>query len=508
MLDGNSALATILKQVRRRALTQLFLEHGNLALIIALAALVFLMIAGTQVMQWYWPVLLLVLFLAVGWWRLRESIPSDYQIAQQVDSRLGFQDSLSTAYYFSNGDAPQKPDPVIIEAQRRQAESFAQSADPVAAAPVEMPRSMWASAALSAVALGLLIARYGMSGSLDLSQPLVHIPFDSFLSQPEVIAQREPLPKQKLPPGMETVAVPSDLTDTEKGDKKDAALEQEGAKAETMESDQPAGKTAEKGQKGEESSEQGGKDQGDAMEKGDGKSGADDQNAKSGGSNAAGKENAKSPQKGGQNNSAQQNDSSLMDKMKDAMANMLSRMRMSPQAQEGGQKNQASNQGSPQKAAGKQAGEKGSPSPGKMQGQGEQTSDQEGEQQGEGASKNMANSQRTDGASDKQSPQEGKSGAGKQDGEKEIKAAQEAAAINKISELLGKRAKDLTGEVMVEVSSGRQQLKTQMSTRSSQHGDTGGDVNRDEVPAAYQQFVQQYFEELRKPTPAAAPAKK
>jgi O6-methylguanine-DNA--protein-cysteine methyltransferase len=51
---------------------------------------------------------------------------------------------------------------------------------------------------------------------------------------------------------------------------------------------------------------------------------------------------------------------------------------------------------------------------------------------------------------------------------------------------------------MVEVASGKQQLKTQYSQRKATHADAGGEINRDEVPLAYQQFVQQYFEEIRK----------
>jgi hypothetical protein len=41
-------------------------------------------------------------------------------------------------------------------------------------------------------------------------------------------------------------------------------------------------------------------------------------------------------------------------------------------------------------------------------------------------------------------------------------------------------------------------LKTQYSDRRATHGEAGGEINRDEVPLAYQQYVQQYFEEIRK----------
>jgi hypothetical protein len=491
--------------MRRRIVTQLLLEHGNLALIVALAALVFLMLTGTQVMDWYWPVILLLVFLGIGYWRLRAAIPSDYELAQTVDGRLQLHDVISTAYFFAEGDVKGKPNPAVVDAQRRQAEQAAAAADAELASPMRFPRRAWVSMALLALSVGLLIARYGLRGNLDLSQPLVHIPFDTFLSQPEVVAKRQAAPKQKMQPGMETIAVPSEGVEERTGEKQDA-LQEEMMRAEAVAGDEPGAEKAQKG-KGDESGEAG-KQAGEAGEKGDGSAGGDpQQNQKSASGNSPGKENAKSPQGGNQNSQQQPGDNSLMDKMRDAMANMLSRMRMSQQASEGGQKNQSAGKGAAQQpSAQNQAGKKGAPSPGKMQGEGQQPSDQEGEQQGEGASKNMSASNRTDGVSDKQAPQEGKSGAGKQDGEKDIKAAEQQAAMGKISELLGKRAKDLTGEVMVEVSSGRQQLKTQMSDRSTQHSDTGGEISRDEVPAAYQDFVQQYFEQLRKPAAKAKPA--
>jgi hypothetical protein len=47
--------------------------------------------------------------------------------------------------------------------------------------------------------------------------------------------------------------------------------------------------------------------------------------------------------------------------------------------------------------------------------------------------------------------------------------------------IIGKRAANITGEVMVEVSSGKQQLKTQYSDRNGSHAEAGGEIDRDEV---------------------------
>ncbi len=114
---------------------------------------------------------------------------------------------------------------------------------------------------------------------------------------------------------------------------------------------------------------------------------------------------------------------------------------------------------------------------------------------GEAGDKNAARSDSAD----------SKSGVGSQDGDKEAKMAEQVAAMGKISELIGKRSASVTGEMMVEVASGKQQLKTQYSNQRAEHTGAGGDVDRDEVPLAYQAYVRRYFEEIRK-QPAAKTA--
>ena len=75
--------------------------------------------------------------------------------------------------------------------------------------------------------------------------------------------------------------------------------------------------------------------------------------------------------------------------------------------------------------------------------------------------------------------------------------------MGKISEIIGKRASTVSGEMMVEVQSGKnQQLRTNYTNTTAAHGEADGDVTRDEIPLSLQPYVQQYFEQVRK---AAAP---
>ena len=80
--------------------------------------------------------------------------------------------------------------------------------------------------------------------------------------------------------------------------------------------------------------------------------------------------------------------------------------------------------------------------------------------------------------------------------------------MGKISEILGKRSQNVTGEVMVEVGSTKQQLKTPWAQKA---GDARRSRQRNQsrrsASACISSSSQQYFEEIRKAPakPAAKP---
>ena len=43
-----------------------------------------------------------------------------------------------------------------------------------------------------------------------------------------------------------------------------------------------------------------------------------------------------------------------------------------------------------------------------------------------------------------------------------------------------------------------QQLRTQYAQRGVQHTQSGAQINRDEIPVVLQNYVEQYFEQVRK----------
>ncbi|MBI2685815.1 MAG: hypothetical protein HYX27_05835 [Acidobacteria bacterium] len=492
-MPETESLLAFLARVRRRHTTTELVRHSLTALIFGLGGLILLLLAGTQIFDWYWPVLLFTAALGVGAWQFRRHIPTQYRLAQIVDSRLDTHDSLSTALHFLPVGGP------MITAQRAQAGRLAGTLSAETAVPMVWPKTTYAVGALLLASFTLLGIRYGILNTLDLSAPVSEAVVDVFRFSP--LSGKKQMAKQdinkineelqklgltidenakdeltKIEMAKEgeitTSDIPdvNDLSDTARGEKGKASVEGKGTN--------PG-----EGDSGEGTQESQNADPNDPGKQGKSEDGKQ-QNAK----------NAKQGTKSGDNN-LQANNNSMLDKMKDAFANMLNKLK-SPNPQDGQQ--QAANQ----KGGEKGGQQKGGQSPGKQPGKGneaqngaEQASDEAAD-----ASEKQANAQGQGGdkSASMQAPPDAKSGVGKADGDKSIKDAEQLQAMGKISEILGKRAKDIAGEVMVEVNGGKQQLRTQYANSNAKHAESGGEIHRDEVPLHHQQYVQQYFEEVRK----------
>ena len=182
--------------------------------------------------------------------------------------------------------------------------------------------------------------------------------------------------------------------------------------------------------------------------------------------------------------------------MRDAIANLMSKLKAQPKNSDGKQGG-SSAQNNQQSAQRQNQNPNSKGSSGEQQSETNANSQSQGDQQSQNGSQQSAQG-KSEARNSDQTTQDGKSGIGKQDGDKIAREAAQLAAMGKISEIIGKRAANVTGEVMVEVASGKQQLRTQYSQHNATHVEAGGEINRDEVPLAYQQYVQQYFEEIRK----------
>jgi hypothetical protein len=492
-LNHSSSLREVLQRARRRCLFHLLLDRSALALTVGMGGAILLLLAGTDFLSWYWVALIAVASFAAGVYRLRRTIPSTYKLAQRVDHRLNLADALSTATYFESDPSlghRARGHEAIRARQHAEAETIAQTVDLQTAIPFHRPRFAYPAIALAAVAFGVFALRFAVTGSLSLQPSLVKVAFDHFFPPTKQMAKLDKKGNPIKPPGTEDSN--QDSSSVENQETPDQMLDAQDSQ--DPNNPQPGDTVKESAQKGSQD-EKNADVQGDNSDKGD-KQGqgndASEDNSKQGSKDGK-QENAKEGKQGNENQN-----SSLMDKLKDAMANMLNKMKSSSKdGQQNQQQNAQNGQQSQDKA--KQQGKQGQ----QQQAQSDAQSDQQ--QSDAGDKKQTADAKGSEKSSDKNASQDSKSGIGSADGDKAAKEAEQLKAMGKISEILGKRAQNVTGEVMVEVGSSKQQLKTPWAQRQAAHTEAGGEINRDEVPLIYQQFVQQYFEEIRK-TPKAPKA--
>jgi hypothetical protein len=497
---------SLIRQARNRILKNELLAQGANAFSAALAAFILLLLTGTQILSWEWLLLIPAGALAVGIWRAGKRTPSEYTVAQLIDRRLSLSDHLSTAWHFSQGDTASKVAPEIRQCQLERAEEIARTVDLRRAVPYTMPRALYGMAALLLVASSLFALRYGLSRSLDLKAPLAQMLQQQLGWTPRTEVAKDIRHKNPTPP-----AGPQDDEGAaaEKQDQQQGTGEPDAAQSQDAES---AGQ--------QQNGKNGPNPQGDTKQDADGKKGGEEGDAQAEDKADPNGDNSENSQQGGNPKSDQaqsgnkqdansSENSSLLSKMKDAVQNLLSRVKPQ-QSNQSGQQQAGGDQGQKQQGNGKQNGGKQQQSAKNGQQSGDPKGDAQDAQSGDDAKNSQDQQGKGAGKSDTQqaSKQPG-SGIGSQDGDKSIKQAEQLAAMGKISEILGKRSANLTGESTVEVQNTSQTLRTQYVQRGAQHSQGGAAISRDEVPVALQSYVEQYFEQVRKqPAPAATPAKK
>ena len=489
------AIENLIEKVRRRSLLHLLLEQSSYAAIFGMAGVVLLLLFGTQILNWYWPVAIFAAMFALGCYRFLKSSPTLYQIAQTIDRRLGLHDAISTAYFFRNGSGE------IESAQRLAAESIVPGIDPSLAAPFRLPRTAYAAAILTTVAFAMLAFRYGILHNLDLRQPMVAALSEIFHSP---AAQRAAAGKPadlRFPTPLDGQGVSLDENTVDQEMIKERANLGEIASADIPDvNDLTMGRNVDgKGDVEGNTPNEASDEPGAKGEKGDADQDADP-SAQDGaqGQQQQGKSSTPPPNgsKDSNKNSDSQNDNaSLLDKMRDALNNMMTKLKIPNKQGENQQTAQTKN--GKQAGAGQKQDKNGQQQQG-QKGEGQQAQDQQGDQEGEGQQAQSAQGKNGDKSGDQKASQDAKSGIGRSDGDKDVKYAEQLNAMGKISEILGKRAQNIQGEVMMEVQSGKQQLRTQYTSQQGAHQESSGEIHRDEVPLQHQHYVQQYFEEVRK----------
>ena len=505
----SESIRGLVRRARRRFFFNVAVAQGVAAASVAMAGAILILVMGSQFLDWRWPALVAVVTFPVAFYRTARRVPSPYRVAQIVDERLALSDSLSTALYFSDVPEDRHASESMRQAQLSESERIGRQVDPSVAVPLAAPRTTtYVFGALFLAAAALFALRYGVERKMDLQKPLARILFDAFgvggfeqraATQPKRGGKK---PWEQTPVGLTLEdhdpaaqgkldeAPPSVLDTIEDPDVNNDGAQQPGGKSHgKSESSQMQGEKSDEGSEESESA-QGSSSSKDA-----------DQSGSKQGDPSAGKQ---SPNASGEN-------SSLASKIKDAMSNLLASMR----PQTGGanqQQQQSQNSGQQKQQQQAKSDSKGAAGQGQKKG-GEKSADsQEGESSDDDSDSGKSAEGKSSGkSSDQQASHNPGSGIGRQDGAKDAKLAEQLEAMGKISEIIGKRSANVTGEVTVEVNSSSQQIRTQYTDSKATHGEAGGEINRDEVPVALQQYVQDYFEQVRKQPAApkaAAPATK
>jgi hypothetical protein len=464
------------------------IEQGALAVSFVCAGAALMLVAGTQILDWYWLVALALAGLAIGFIRLRKRALTRYAVAQALDQKLALHDTISTAWYVSG--RPEIAATPAGQTQLSQAEALAPTVDTARVFPFRGRRAWGVAFALSALAFGLFTVRYLVRHDLDLRQSLVPLHLDRLAAQ-----MRDALTTK------DDSARAMDSIEQQTGNSQQAALTEPddprmndvvGLKNPTSAPDREAQapKSPATGQVPPDSVESSHGDHG--------KSATGKPNAQE----ATGNEQPKSSRQEASREQSQpasdQASPGLMDRMKDAMSSLMAKMNPSNSSQAGRQAS-AHNPEAPDADQNKAQGD-----PSQMQASSSKTSRSDATaqskngKQGQATEMSQSPQSQSSRASNREGGNQSKSGVGSQNGMKDLKEAEELQAMGKLAEIIGKRSQDVTGEMMVEVPSGRQQLRTAYSDQVGHHSDTGGEINRDEVPLMFQQYVREYMERVHR----------
>jgi hypothetical protein len=495
---GSSAsedrLEAVVLDGRKRLLLQAALRDTLLGVTIGMAGWAALLAFGTD----YVPFALLWLFAAAGvaagivhW---KRSQPPAYRVAQLLDRRWHTDDQVSTAYYFLKESARTG---LVAQQQRSAARDLAAAGDLVAALPLRFPRAAWGVLAMLALSSLLFVVRYALQPTLSFERPLPAMLMRALLGpeggQTDPALQPEP---DRPPPGEEESA-PSLNEEGETRDREarpsppqpaevpealaspNDPLNVEIPDVEGLSTDEPYGD--EMDYKSLVEAEQQGKQQGDK-----GQSPSD-----------AGKSSDQDSAQANQDSKADpwnQENQSLLDRLKEAFQNMLSKMNMEPPK---GPPSDKADSNSDSNA--ESSGEKAEASEGTAQGGASQSAEaqMEGGESGQPSSQQIAQGE---GGNSSEQPGQGQpaSAAGSNDGSKE--AAEQAEieeAMGRLEELYSRRAEEMRGEVMIETEKAQQSARTPYQPKAAGHQDLGGTVSRDAIPLAYQSYIKSYFENLR-----------
>lgn len=458
----------------RRQLAALALEELCRAAAVVFLLLSVLLVTGAGIFHPVWILTPVVAALAWAALRILRRRPDAYAVAQKADAGLGMRDLLATAWYLRREPGPAGALAPLVEGR---AEQLCAGADVCRAIPLRWSRSATAAVAAFALAAALFVARVGILRTFQLQAPLVAVHFDTLTGAPvPPRPQPSPGPKRLDLPGFrqeENVAAPDQepfpLEALRTADAQDpSALPSPPSVRQTFSARSRA--QGEPEPNGEDSS-------GDPA-------GREPDGAPEASADASARPDKAPPRK----------QDSLLDRMRDALASLMDRFRLELPPGDG---TRTASEPSPKQETARR--EKGQPQPGRTGEQGQEGELQSGQQQAADSTRQAKSDQA--GRPDASSPNE-KSGVGREEGRKELELAEQLEAMGKLDELIGKRAQNIQGEVMVEVAHSKNPSpRTPLQPVTGSRADARAELGRDEVPLHLQPYVRRYYEQVRRTAP-------
>jgi hypothetical protein len=471
----------VIARARRRLLWNAVAVEGTRAACLSLGLLVLLLLLGTDILDWRYLLFIPAATMLAGASLTWRRIPKADEAARILDWCLGLHDAIATALFFGPGHTAPKVDEGMRQAQFAQTLPLVAAIDLGKALPLRMPRLVYASAALALIGGGLVGLRYSVQGGLDLrapATPAIALLIQSVTAQvanlqqwlnhiaPEMERTDRGTEQAKLNEKDRSQSDPNSRNpgDTSRGN--EPGVEKQDSKMAL--DDPPAGQ---RDTSGEEQSAR----EDDSPEQSD----------RAGREGERGQRDQRSSAK--QDVSGAGTESSVLNKVRDTVANLLSAMKLQP----GGRGIAELDRNSP-----KQDGKSG-PGDGQQDGT---ASPSQGEDRGDALSGRKDGSTSSAQANGTGADRQSRSGAGSDEGNKQVRLAEQRAAMGKISVILGKRAKDVTGTASAEVISGEQALQTRYESREVKHSGVEDNGERDEVPIELQAYVRQYLQAARSGT--------
>jgi hypothetical protein len=460
---GLHALIDPLAAIRRRILTNAFLGGWTKLWTWILAGLI---VAAAFSPKLAWAVISAGALVIVGaitgailTWRAR---PSAYEAACRFDSAAGLHDRVSTAISLG---VLENPDGMTLR-QRQDAVLRAGRVNPEKLFPIRMPAAGRRAIVLGAAAASLFVYRIHYKPPIaallqttarsqlvqSILSPIVHAMEKDLQRTIALVNSKPDSPDDKVRPGKSPTA-PDDLW---------KANDDQGSKAEDGQQDSPEANAGDQMQEQPPSSMQGG--QGEAK--------AGDSEQQQGGDRQSQQGNNGSERMGG--DTQQQSDSqdsenshqSLSQSLMQALKNMLSN---SPSQQANNQANQ------------KQPNSPGMPQSGNSRQPGSGEADKKGDSRG------MSDAQQ-------KATQNSSSGAGSQQGSKELKKDQTSLPVNAVPDRVALESNGFKEQTRVRMDGGTGTARLPVRDVSPQAVAVTNGAEQENIPARYRLYVQHYFE--------------